>query len=73
MLFFADISDADSFSRYLLNFAAESTPPCFDYVSGYTLITGLFMYLPCTDEIRVVDMRTLPLDVAPQEVEPRLP
>jgi len=29
---------------------------------------GLFTYLPCTDEIHVVDMRTISFDVPPQEI-----
>ena len=29
---------------------------------------GLFTYLPCLDEMRIVDMRTISFDVAPQEV-----
>ena len=29
---------------------------------------GLFTYLPCLDEMRVIDMRTVSFDVAPQEV-----
>ena len=29
---------------------------------------GLFTYLPCVDEIHVVDMRTISFDVPPQEV-----
>ena len=29
---------------------------------------GLFFYLPCLDEIKVVDLRTISFDVPPQEV-----
>ena len=29
---------------------------------------GLFFFLPCVDEIHVVDMRTVSFDVPPQEV-----
>ena len=29
---------------------------------------GLFFILPCTDEIRIVDQRTISFDVPPQEV-----
>ena len=29
---------------------------------------GLFLILPCLDEIRVVDQRTISFDVPPQEV-----
>lgn len=29
---------------------------------------GLFTYLPCLDDMRIVDMRTISFDVAPQEV-----
>ena len=29
---------------------------------------GLFFFLPCVDEIHVVDMRTISFDVPPQEV-----
>ena len=31
-------------------------------------ISGLFVFMPCLDEIRVVDMRTVSFNVAPQEV-----
>ena len=30
---------------------------------------GLFFVLPCTDDVRVVDLRTITFDVHPQEVE----
>ncbi|XP_063691209.1 stomatin-like [Bolinopsis microptera] len=29
---------------------------------------GLFTYLPCLDDMRIVDMRTISFDVAPQEI-----
>lgn len=29
---------------------------------------GLFFYLPCLDEIKVIDLRTISFDVPPQEV-----
>ena len=29
---------------------------------------GLFFVLPCTDDVRVVDLRTITFDVQPQEV-----
>ena len=31
---------------------------------------GLFFILPCMDDIRVVDQRTISFDVPPQEVGP---
>ena len=32
------------------------------------MLTGLFCILPCTDEYRKVDLRTVSFDVPPQEV-----
>ncbi|XP_072043866.1 band 7 protein AGAP004871-like isoform X1 [Amphiura filiformis] len=37
-------------------------------ISGGAKGPGLFFILPCTDEIRIVDQRTISFDVPPQEV-----
>ena len=37
-------------------------------VSGGAKGPGLFFYSPCLDEIKVVDQRTISLDIPPQEV-----
>jgi erythrocyte band 7 integral membrane protein len=36
--------------------------------SGQAKGPGLFLVLPCIDEIKVIDMRTVTFDVYPQEV-----
>ena len=37
-------------------------------IAGGARGPGLFFILPCTDEIRIIDQRTISFDVPPQEV-----
>ena len=40
----------------------------YNFSKRIILLTGLFCILPCTDEYRKVDLRTVSFDVPPQEV-----
>lgn len=37
-------------------------------VAFFRISAGLFFIMPCVDDYRVVDMRTISFDVPPQEV-----
>ena len=37
-------------------------------INGRVKGPGLFWILPCTDSIRVIDLRTISFDVPPQEI-----
>ena len=34
----------------------------------YAIYTGLFFIIPCMDDVKVIDLRTVTFDVPPQEV-----
>ena len=41
---------------------------CLNVLSKYYSVVGLFFILPCIDDFKKIDMRTLTYDVPPQEV-----
>ena len=38
------------------------------FIKGGAVGPGMFFVIPCTDEIRVMDLRTVSFDVPPQEI-----
>ena len=50
---------------YKLDFSQSLCQSLIDYIAFYT--SGLFFIIPCVDDYRVVDMRTVSFDVPPQE------
>ena len=50
---------------YKLDFLQSLCQSLIDSIAFYT--SGLFFIIPCVDDYRVVDMRTVSFDVPPQE------
>ena len=42
--------------------------PTKHFLKGGAVGPGMFFVVPCTDEIRVMDLRTVSFDVPPQEI-----